>query len=132
LIGTGAPGQGRNCSTSIYFLLQQDQFSAFHRIASDEIWHFYCGGTLIIYEIEQDGSLTEHVLGSDPERGETFQCVIKAGNWFASRPAAGSEYSLTGCTVSPGFDFSDFELANRSELVTTYPFYETLITSLTR
>lgn len=122
----------RNVSTSIYFLLEQEQFSAFHRIASDELWHFYFGDPLVIYEIEQDGTLNEHFLGNSPENNESFQCVIKAGNWFASRPAAGSEYSLAGCTVSPGFDFNDFELAERKQLSERYPRHALLIHSLTR
>lgn len=122
----------RNVSTSIYFLLEQEQFSAFHRIASDELWHFYFGDPLIIYELRQNGTLNEHLLGNNPENKESFQCVIKAGNWFASRPAAGSEYSLAGCTVSPGFDFNDFELAERKQLIETYPRHALLINSLTR
>lgn len=122
----------RNVSTSIYFLLEHEQFSAFHRIASDELWHFYFGDPLIIYEIEQNGNLKEHLLGNNPENNESFQCVIKAGNWFASRPAQGSEYSLAGCTVSPGFDFDDFQLAERKQLSETFPRHAPLIHSLTR
>lgn len=122
----------RNIFTSIYFLLEEDQFSAFHRIASDELWHFYFGDSLIIYEIEQNGTLNEHLLGNNPENNESFQCVIKAGNWFASRPASGSEYSLAGCTVSPGFDFDDFELAERKELSEAFPQHALLIHSLSR
>src|ERR1700743_3507856 len=101
----------RNASTHIYFLLAAGQFSAFHRIAGDEIWHFYFGDTLLVYEIGHNGRLTEHRLGNDPEKGESFQTVIKAGSWFASAPADGGEYALVGCTVAPGFDFADFELA---------------------
>jgi predicted cupin superfamily sugar epimerase len=118
--------------TSIYFLLEHDQFSAFHRIASDEIWHFYAGNTLIIYEMEIGGDVIEHRLGNGRGKGEVFQTVIRAGNWFASRPAKGSDYSLVGCTVSPGFDFADFKLAERSEMILQYPQHAGLITSLTR
>lgn len=120
-------------STSIYFLLEKNQFSAFHKIASDELWHFYFGDTLIIYEIDAlTTKLTEHKLGNNPEAGESFQTIIKAGNWFASRVANESEYALVGCTVSPGFDFEDFELAERNALIKKYPQHEDLITSLTR
>ncbi|HXB92174.1 MAG TPA: cupin domain-containing protein, partial [Puia sp.] len=77
----------RSVSTSIYFLLGKGQFSAFHRIASDELWHFYFGDPLLIYEIGHSGLLTTHLLGSDPEKGESFQVVIKTGSWFASIPA---------------------------------------------
>lgn len=121
----------RNFSTGIYFLLQKDQFSAFHKILSDETWHFYYGDALIVYEIEPGGNLIEHRLGNDPEHGETFQCVIKAGNWFAARVAEGGAYALTGCTVSPGFDFADFELADRDALVLQYPQHAALIAALT-
>src|SRR5579871_5098808 len=86
----------RNASTSIYFLLGQGQFSAFHRIASDEVWHFYYGDALLVYEITHGGRMIEHRLGQDPAKGEVFQTVVKAGSWFASVPAPESEYALVG------------------------------------
>lgn len=122
----------RNASTSIYFLLASGQFSAFHRIASDELWHFYFGDPLLIYEIGHSGNLTIHKLGPDIEKGESFQTVVRAGSWFASTPAEGGEYALVGCTVSPGFDFADFELADRADLMKQYPQYAALIETLTR
>jgi predicted cupin superfamily sugar epimerase len=122
----------RSVSTSIYFLLSQGQFSAFHRIASDELWHFYYGDPLNVYEIAHNGRLYTHVLGSDPEKGESFQTVVKAGSWFASAPAPGSEYALVGCTVAPGFDFADFELAARETLTTQFPDHADLIRQFTR
>lgn len=121
----------RSFSTSIYFLLQQQQFSAFHKIKSDEVWHFYYGDALIVYEIDEQGSLIEHRLGCDPDNNETFQCVIAAGNWFAARLAPGGKYALVGCTVSPGFDFADFELAKQDELISSYPAHSQLIKELT-
>jgi predicted cupin superfamily sugar epimerase len=111
----------RNLSTGIYFLLEHGQFSAFHKIASDEMWHFYYGQTLTVYEIEPNGNLITHKLGTDLAKGETFQCVIKAGNWFGSRCEEPNGFSLVGCTVSPGFDFADFELANKESLTQQYP-----------
>lgn len=120
----------RNLSTSIYFLLEQGQFSAFHRIASDEQWHFYFGDSLIIYELTGDGKFIEHLLGNDPEKGESFQCVIKAGSWFAAKPVSSGEYCLAGCTVAPGFDFEDFELADRDQLVNQFPAHAALISSM--
>jgi len=122
----------RNIATSIYFLLASGEFSAFHRILSDELWHFYYGDTLLIYEIGHTGSLTIHRLGPNIEKGESFQAVVKAGSWFASIPAEDSEYALVGCTVSPGFDFTDFELADRNALAKQYPAYAELIGQLTR
>ncbi|HLZ87840.1 MAG TPA: cupin domain-containing protein [Puia sp.] len=122
----------RNASTSIYFLLAAGQFSAFHRIASDELWHFYFGDPLLVYEITHGGRLIEHRLGQNPENGESFQTVVKAGSWFASVPAPGSEYTLVGCTVAPGFDFEDFELAEREPLASQYPEHAEIIRRLTR
>ena len=122
----------RNICTSIYFLLQKGQFSAFHRIASDELWHFYAGDPLLIHEISHAGLLVTHRLGSDPEAGEVFQTVIKAGSWFASVPEMPGEYALVGCTVAPGFDFADFELAGRDALSEHYPQHAALIRTLTR
>ena len=122
----------RSASTSIYFLLASGQFSAFHRIAADEVWHFYFGDPLLVYEINHNGRLITHLLGTDPEKGESFHTVVKAGSWFASVPAPGSEYALVGCTVAPGFDFADFELADRTALTQQYPEYTELIHQLTR
>jgi predicted cupin superfamily sugar epimerase len=121
----------RNASTAIYLLLSFGQFSAFHKILSDEMWHFYAGQTLTIYEIEKNGNLITHKLGADLEKGETFQCVIKAGNWFGSRCEVPNGFSLTGCTVSPGFDFADFELANKIELCQEFPAITSLIHEMT-
>lgn len=122
----------RSASTSIYFLLSSGQFSAFHRIASDELWHFYYGDPLHVYEIGHNGRLHTHVLGSNPEKGESFQTVVRAGSWFASAPAPGSEYALVGCTVAPGFDFAEFELANRETLSMQFPDHAELIKQYTR
>jgi predicted cupin superfamily sugar epimerase len=122
----------RPASTSIYFLLTKGEFSAFHRIASDELWHFYYGDPLLVFEIGHSGRLTEHVLGPDPEQGQAFQTTVKAGSWFASAPAPGGEYALVGCTVAPGFDFADFELADRDALARQFPEHAELIRRLTR
>ena len=127
---TGFKGN-RNASTAIYILLSYGQFSAFHKILSDEMWHFYAGQTLTIYEIENNGNLITHQLGPDLEKGETFQCVIKAGNWFGSRCEIVDGFSLVGCTVSPGFDFADFELANKNELCQAFPELANLINEMT-
>jgi predicted cupin superfamily sugar epimerase len=84
-----------------------------------------------VYEIDQQGRLIEHRLGSDPDNSESFQCVISAGNWFAARLAPGGHYALVGCTVSPGFDFVDFELADREELLRLFPEHTEVIKELT-
>ena len=118
----------RNLATSIYFLLKSEGFSAFHRIKSDEAWHFYTGDPVLILEIDEEGQLQEQILGSNPEKNETFQHVVKAGRWFAAKVMAENSYSLVGCTVSPGFDFHDFELADRGNLINLYPNHASIIT----
>jgi predicted cupin superfamily sugar epimerase len=122
----------RSASTSIYFLLEKNNFSALHRIAADELWHFYAGDCLLIYEFSKEGAMVMHRLGNNADKGETFQVIIRAGNWFGAILDNGGEYALTGCTVAPGFDFSDFELAQRSLLLDQYPRYAEIISLLTR
>lgn len=121
----------RNASTAIYFLLKQGQFSALHKIASDELWHFYEGNRLHIYEITTEGELNTHVLGKDLGKGESFQCVVKAGSWFGSRCEVPGGFALVGCTVAPGFDFEDFVLAGREALSAEFPKHRQLIGELT-
>jgi predicted cupin superfamily sugar epimerase len=124
-------GLNRSYSTGIYFLLLQDKFSAFHRICFDEMWHFYAGSAIEILILKENGELQIQKLGNDPEQGEKFQFVVPGGNWFASRMVDNSTFGLVGCTVAPGFDFQDFEMAKRSELIRRFPHYSTLITELT-
>ncbi len=122
----------RNVTTGIYFLLTQGNFSAFHRIKSDEIWHFYDGDALEIYWFSPQGDLNTIYLGLDGDKGQLPQAVVPAHCWFASRVVEGGDYALVGCTVAPGFDFQDFELAHRNDLVATYPEHTEIITQLTR
>jgi predicted cupin superfamily sugar epimerase len=121
----------RNACTHIYFLLEKNQFSAFHRIRFDELWHFYAGDPLTVYEIDKAGILHKHVLGNDPSKGQSLFCCINAGSWFGSRTDKGGEYSLVGCTVAPGFDFEDFELAKRDQLTYEFPEHKEIISLLT-
>ncbi|TND09760.1 MAG: hypothetical protein FD123_884 [Bacteroidetes bacterium] len=133
--GTALPGRfggERNFSTAIYFLLEAGNFSALHRIKSDEAWHFYAGDALDVIEIDEQGNLRVTSLGSDPEAGEIFQHIVPAGRWFGSRVKAGGSFSLVGCTVSPGFDFTDFEMAERKKLMEQFPQHALLIEDLTR
>lgn len=85
-----------------------------------------------IFVLEENGGLQIIHLGNQIQQGETFQAMVPAGAWFASRPAANTDYSLVGCTVAPGFDFDDFELAKANELVLEYPQHEAIIRSLCR
>lgn len=127
----GACKGDRNASTAIYFLLEHGQFSALHRIAADELWHFYDGDALTIYEINEEGRMFVHTLGRDLDRSEHLQVLIKAGSWFGARCNVPDGFSLVGCTVAPGFDFEDFELADRETLCREYPAYEKIIRELT-
>jgi len=119
----------RSFCTSIYFLLAGDHFSAFHRIKSDELWHFYAGDGLTVHIIAADGEYSSLRLGNQP--GETFHGIVPAGSWFAAEPKAGG-YGLVGCTVAPGFDFADFELAERDRLTAEFPQHRERIERLTR
>jgi hypothetical protein len=109
----------RSLSTGIYFLITKGNFSAFHRIKSDEIWHFYYGDPLVVHVIERNGAYHKLSIGLDLELGQTPQAVVPAGAWFASESSG--DYSLVGCTVSPGFDFEDFELAKKGHLLNKFP-----------
>jgi uncharacterized protein len=121
----------RHCCTHIYFLLEKNQFSALHRIKSDELWHFYAGDPLVVYEIDINGKLTKHLLGQNPEKHQLFTNV-KAGSWFGARLHENEEYALVGCTMSPGFDYADFELADKNILTRQFPQHTALIESLCR
>lgn len=135
LIGREAlPGfsGARTASTAIYFLLEGENFSAFHRLRSDELWHFYAGSALAVHVIEPAGSYSSILLGSDPEAGQTFQAEVRAGCWFASHVADWKSWALVGCTVAPGFEFADFEMARREELIAQYPQHREVIRCLTR
>ncbi|HME36161.1 MAG TPA: cupin domain-containing protein [Candidatus Sulfotelmatobacter sp.] len=122
----------RAASTAIYFLLEGRNFSAFHRLRSDEVWHFYAGDALIVHVIEPDGKYSSVLLGLDLDAGQILQAVVRAGCWFASHAADWNSFALVGCTVAPGFDFEDFELAQRAELLAKYPQHRELIERLTR
>jgi predicted cupin superfamily sugar epimerase len=122
----------RSYCTSIYFLLTSKNYSAFHRIKQDEIWHFYGGTALSVHVIDKKGNYTEHKVGMDFRDGEAPQLVVPAGCWFASSVAKKDSYAFVGCTVAPGFDFEDFELAKRSTLTALYPKLANVIHRLTR
>ena len=132
-IRIGEPYSGkRNISTCIYFLLTSDVFSAFHRIHQDEIWHFYDGSPLLLHIISPKGEYSCVKIGRKINNGEIPQFVVPAGCWFAANVLNYEDFTLLGCTVSPGFDFSDFELANRLSLIQQFPEHKDIITKLTR
>jgi predicted cupin superfamily sugar epimerase len=124
-------GGDRNVSTAIYYLLEAGQSSHLHRIKSDEIWHFYAGEGLEVDCILADGSFKRIELGPDIAKGQQFQAVVPAGAWFGARPLPGSTFALAGCTVAPGFDFADFEMAKREDLLAQFPQHREVIEALT-
>lgn len=117
-------------STAIYFLMTEGNFSALHRLKEDEVWHFYEGSSLSVHVIEEDGTHREIRLGSNLDAGDVYQAVVKRGTIFGSCVDEG--YALVGCTVAPGFEFEDFELIPKKELLNGYPNHRTLIEKLTR
>ena len=121
----------RNYSTCIYFLLTSDDFSAFHRIKQDEIWHFYEGSPIRLHTISENGEHNSYIIGRDILNGEAPQLVVKGGDWFAAEVIKDHDFSLVGCTVSPGFSFEDFELPSRRELIEKFPAHKDLITEFT-
>ena len=121
----------RNFSTCIYFLLTSNKFSAFHRIKQDEIWHFYDGAPIKIYVISETGNISTQLIGRNFDKEEVPQFVVPGGCWFAAEVINENNYSLVGCTVSPGFSFDDFELKPRKELISLFPNLEETITKLT-
>ncbi len=117
----------RSVSTAIYFLLKRGQISRLHRIASDEIWHHYAGGTLIIHGLTPEGHHTQFKLGKQVSLGEQPQVIIPAGTWFGATLAPRATFTLVGCTVAPGFDFADFEMGKATHLLQKYPAHKAII-----
>jgi predicted cupin superfamily sugar epimerase len=119
----------RSFCTAIYFLLEQGDISALHRIKSDELWHFHSGAALTVHVITPEGDYYPLKLGNSIGAGESFQATVPAGCWFGA--VSEGAYSLVGCTVSPGFDFSDFEMGSREQLLRLFPSHGEIIHRLT-
>ena len=125
------PRGARATHTAIYFLLPSGAFSALHRVASDEVWHHYDGDPLELHTIDTDGAHATTLLGHDLAQGERPQHLVPAGVWQAAIPR-GERFALCGCTVAPGFDFADFEMPPRAELLALFPAHAALVRRLTR
>lgn len=127
-----ADGAERSASTAIYYLLCDDAWSAWHRIGADEAWHFHAGDELRVHVLTPDRALVTHRLGNPlVQPGTTFQAVVPAGCWFAAERVPGQAgYALAGCTVAPGFEFSEFELAEPEALAAAYPAHAALVRRL--
>ncbi len=127
----GGHRKQRRCSSLIYYLLQEQQFSAFHRVRwTDEIWHLYAGGPLELHVIDDVDRHTTRLLTTDLIESEPTM-LVDAGNWQAARLAPGARWAFGGCTVSPGFEYDDFEMPPRQELITSYPQHAAIIRELT-
>ncbi len=121
-------GKSYSAATLIYFLLQGSDVSHFHRIASDEMWFFHLGGPLRLFWIDGKGRLDSVLLGSNWQAGEQLQWVVRANTWFAARLEQPASYALVSCAVAPGFDFTDFEMANHETMRESYPrLYEEIL-----
>lgn len=121
----------RSASTAIYYLLSDGAHSAWHRIKSDEVWHFYAGEPLHVHVLDETGALVTHKLGNAlTHAGAVFQAVVPAGLWFAAECADPATFALVGCTVAPGFEFSEFELADVDALKARHSQHAALIERL--
>lgn len=119
-------------ATAIYYLVTPESFSAMHRLCTDEIFHFYLGDPVEMLQLLPDGSGQILVLGPDLPRGQSPQVMVRQDVWQGLRLAAGGRFALLGTTVSPGFDFADFEKGSRDTLAAAYPGFGDMITALTR
>lgn len=120
----------RPVATSILFLLRHGEPSALHRLASDELWHFHAGDPIRVHLLDDRGAYESLRLGLAADAA--LQGVVPAGRWFGAEIEEPDGYALVGCTVAPGFDFADFELAKRGELAARWPQHGELIARLTR
>lgn len=123
----------RNYSTAIYYLLRNNDFSSWHRIKSDEMWHYYDGNSAIeIHVLSQMGQHEILLLGNDIDKHENFQVVVPANSWFAASLSKQNSFALVGCTVSPGFHFDDFEMARVEDLIQGFPGHNEMIRKYSR
>lgn len=136
----------RSYSTAIYFLMATGNVSSLHVLANSEVWHFYRGDPLTVVELDpQTGIISETTLGVDFEAGQIPQHVVRPHVWFGAiptydlmtdrgqaMPAGAVGYSLVGCTVAPGFDFADFELAKKDALIAQFPQHAAMIAKMCR
>ena len=121
----------RHFSTAIYYLLTGNDFSCFHRLNADEVWHFYSGSSLILYVISPKGNLKKIVLGNESEN-TVHQYTFKHNHWLAGEVSDKNSYSFVGCTVSPGFEYEDFEPGQRNDLIKKFPRHRDIIKKFTR
>jgi hypothetical protein len=122
----------RRTGTAIYYLLTAATFSEIHRVASDEIFHFYLGDPVEMLQLRPDGSTHRVAIGADLAQNMRPQVVVPHGVWQGSRLVPGGRFALLGCTVGPGFEYADYERGSRELLLAQYPEARELILALTR
>ncbi|MFZ0271460.1 MAG: cupin domain-containing protein [Acidobacteriaceae bacterium] len=122
----------RAAGTAIYYLLEPNNFSEMHKLASDEVFHFYLGDAVEMLQLWPDGTGKRVVLGQDIAHGELLQTVVPQGVWQGTRLIDGGKVALLGCTVSPGFDYADYASGGREELVSGWPEWKQMVENLTR
>ena len=122
----------RSIGTAIYYMITPETFSALHRLPGSEIFHFYLGDPAIMLQLLSDGSSQTITLGSDLARGQQPQVVVRGGIWQGCKLAPGGNFALMGTTMSPGFDYADYENGNREQLTAQYPGAAALIRKFTR
>ncbi|HTV16168.1 MAG TPA: cupin domain-containing protein [Acidobacteriaceae bacterium] len=123
---------GRAAGTAIFYLLEPGTFSEMHRLASDEVFHFYLGDPVEMLQLFPDGTGRTLILGSDLAAGQQVQAVVPQGVWQGSRLLPGGNVALLGCTVSPGFEYVDYESETRAALTQDWPDWAETIAALTR
>jgi predicted cupin superfamily sugar epimerase len=121
----------RRTSTAIYYLLEPDTFSEMHLLRSDEVFHFYAGDPVEMLQLHPDGSGRTIFIGNDLARGQRPQVLVERGVWQGSRLVAGGQWALLGCTVSPGFEYEDYDSVSRDELTARWPAFSEMIAGLT-
>jgi hypothetical protein len=119
-------------STAIYYLLEPGEFSEMHRVKSDEVFHFYYGDPVEMLQLCPNGSVKNVMIGTDFDRGMRPQVVVPHGVWQGCRLLKGGAVALMGCTVSPGFEYADYESGKREDLVDGWPAAKEIIAELTR
>ena len=123
-------GKSRSLATLIYFLLPHGNYSKFHKIESDEIWIYQAGSPLLIHMIDNEGKWSTATLGLDVTNGQQPQVCIAAQTIFGAEVLEADSFSLSSCMVAPGFDFSDFQLYDKQELIGRFPNLATIIEHL--
>jgi predicted cupin superfamily sugar epimerase len=131
-VSSGAHAAPRRASTAIYFLLRAGELSALHRVSSDEVWHHYAGDPVELHTLDENRHSLA-ILGPNLLGDQRPLRVVPRGMWQAARIASGPHgFALCGCTVAPGFEFSDFEMPERAELIARLPAHESVVRELTR